>query len=166
MFSLAIIALRPKPGVTRENFDRLRTGMSEQEVESILGCPGEFFGCMTFCTYKSWDGQDCWIVVRFSQLIGVGAEEGSCSTPDGIQVAMREATWIDRECRWLAKITTMVRRRPIVPLSLMVWLVAVFSVAAIALRPKPSVTRDNCEPIGEQDRIITGAASQHRKTWL
>jgi hypothetical protein len=33
-------ALNPGPGVTLANFDRVREGMSKEEVEAILGPPG------------------------------------------------------------------------------------------------------------------------------
>ena len=36
----------PKPGVTRENFRRLHKGMTQEEVESILGGKGRIDGLM------------------------------------------------------------------------------------------------------------------------
>jgi hypothetical protein len=40
--TLAVLALLPsRPGVTQGNFDRIADGMSQDEVETIFGGPGE-----------------------------------------------------------------------------------------------------------------------------
>jgi hypothetical protein len=42
--AFVIPALRPlRPGVTKENFDRIQIGMTRDEVEAILGPPTDFF---------------------------------------------------------------------------------------------------------------------------
>jgi hypothetical protein len=42
--TLGVLALLPaRPGVTRENFDRIEIGMTRAEVEAILGPPTDFF---------------------------------------------------------------------------------------------------------------------------
>jgi len=43
--AFVIPALRPwRPGVTKENFDRIEIGMTRTEVEAILGSPGRAEG--------------------------------------------------------------------------------------------------------------------------
>lgn len=37
--ALGVLALLPRPGVTRENFDRIEVGMSRADVEAIFGGP-------------------------------------------------------------------------------------------------------------------------------
>jgi len=36
---VTLMLLPPKPGVTKENFDRIEIGMARAEVEAIFGCP-------------------------------------------------------------------------------------------------------------------------------
>jgi hypothetical protein len=55
----------PKPGVTAENFHRLRRGMSEQEVEAILGKPGEATVSFTFGPDTYWAGEHSQVDVWF-----------------------------------------------------------------------------------------------------
>jgi hypothetical protein len=61
-------ALFRKPGVTLANFRRLREGMSEQEVEAILGRPRDGYDRMTDNHFSSWTGKDGSIFLHFSDL--------------------------------------------------------------------------------------------------
>src|SRR5579864_6841898 len=64
--AVALVALRPEPGVTPENFRRLRIGMSEKEAEAILGGPGarQIYGVMR--PTKTWTGDGCVIWLAFN----------------------------------------------------------------------------------------------------
>jgi hypothetical protein len=43
LIAAAVFARKPRPDrVTRENLDRIETGMSRAEVEAILGAPGDY----------------------------------------------------------------------------------------------------------------------------
>jgi hypothetical protein len=60
----------PKPGVTRENFQRLHKGMADDAVQSILGAAGEYsVGLMKrnpwLAYVREWRGQEVAILVAF-----------------------------------------------------------------------------------------------------
>ncbi len=83
-----------KPGVTVENFRLLHKGMTEEEVESIMGGPGTDMMHVTLRHVTHWDGEDCTVGIWFSEIIfdsgPVGAEEGTLTTKDGLSEELRE----------------------------------------------------------------------------
>src|ERR1035438_7357980 len=63
--ALAVLALLPpRPGVTKENYDRIAIGMTYDEVEAILGPPGERTE-----GWVCWESEDpyIFIMVRFDE---------------------------------------------------------------------------------------------------
>ena len=64
------------PGVSSANFHLLRQGMSEQEVEAVLGQPGSFAYVMRHAHCKKWQGPECEITVVFGEIKGQGAIGG------------------------------------------------------------------------------------------
>jgi len=55
--AFVIPALRPpRPGVTKENFDRIEIGMTRAEVEAILGPPTEDFAGVVAFANNGFDG--------------------------------------------------------------------------------------------------------------
>lgn len=66
-----VLASIPRRGVTFRNFDRIHLGMSEAEVESILGNQNsrEFnyrsYGRPSSFQEKTWYGSECRIVLTF-----------------------------------------------------------------------------------------------------
>lgn len=77
----------PSPGVTQANFQRLHKGMSEKEVEWIMGCPGESFMKNSFSHYTCWTGPGCTVFIRFGDL---GAENGQIGINGGTEMELRE----------------------------------------------------------------------------
>src|SRR5262245_18822576 len=62
----------PEPGVTWDNFQRIQDGMSEQEVEAILGGPGKTQSgssedCPPQGTVKTWHGTIMEVFVVFDE---------------------------------------------------------------------------------------------------
>ena len=62
---LACCLLAACSKVNQENYAKLKAGMSKQEVESLLGAPGECAGAlgMTSCT---WGDQKAFISVQYA----------------------------------------------------------------------------------------------------
>jgi hypothetical protein len=52
---VAGFVLWPRPSATRENYDRIKAGMSRAEVEAIFGPPGDY---RTTITFHEMDRQD------------------------------------------------------------------------------------------------------------
>jgi hypothetical protein len=76
---LALPGLRllwPRPGVTPDNFKRLRQGMTREHVEAILGRPGREEGPDTV-----WEGDRCRVSVQFVDINYAWA--GQLETDDG-----------------------------------------------------------------------------------
>jgi hypothetical protein len=68
VFALAFLALAACTRISQENFSRIQTGMTEQEVSSILGSPSESSsGSMLGIsgTSSRWVSRDAEITVRF-----------------------------------------------------------------------------------------------------
>jgi outer membrane protein assembly factor BamE (lipoprotein component of BamABCDE complex) len=43
LFATVVLLLWPRPDlITRENIERIREGMSREEMEAILGAPGDY----------------------------------------------------------------------------------------------------------------------------
>ena len=58
--------------VTEENFLRLKVGMTEEQVETILGEPGEYECRFTDNYYKRWQGLGCIVIIRFHDEVMSG----------------------------------------------------------------------------------------------
>src|SRR5438270_507685 len=82
---LAVPALLPpKPGVTAENSRRLHSGMMKEEVDAILGGPGEaspFLNDMDRTRY--WEGEHCRVSISSGSLTALDARAGELRTDDG-----------------------------------------------------------------------------------
>jgi hypothetical protein len=96
-------ALWPGPGITRVNFGKIRAGMTERDVEDLLGCPagdyreGEVLGWRPAAggwqaeeiTYRrSWFGNDLFIHVQFDEsdrVVGAFAVETWSPNPPPVQ---------------------------------------------------------------------------------
>lgn len=94
---VAVPRLLPvKPGVTVESFRKLALGLTEEQVEDVLGAPAESstWVCLNFdeplaggdplppaqdITVKYWRGEHCSVTVSFSGR----AFEGELQTDDG-----------------------------------------------------------------------------------
>jgi hypothetical protein len=63
-------AMQPKPGVTLENFRQLNRGMSEEQVETILGSKGVFEAEVAGASLKSWRGPQGQVVLAFGGFYG------------------------------------------------------------------------------------------------
>jgi hypothetical protein len=48
--------LPPRPGVTKENFDRIEVGMARAEVEALFGAPA--IGWPQFGTGSEWENEE------------------------------------------------------------------------------------------------------------
>jgi hypothetical protein len=94
----------PQPGVTPENFRRLHKGMSQEEVEAILGSPGQDVGRMTLQKMKEWQAPDCFVYIVFSEIRGGGAEYGFVAADDRYRLELAEeppeAPFVKRFSRW------------------------------------------------------------------
>src|SRR5262245_31950831 len=80
ILSLVVFKLfhRPPPGITAENFRRLRAGMTEKQVEAILGSPGErWFFNMTFG--RRYSGEECQVTIELT----VESEDGEVTAASG-----------------------------------------------------------------------------------
>jgi hypothetical protein len=87
-------------GVTPDNFHRLRVGMTEREVEAILGKPGEPVLYTTFGPDTFWSGEHCRVNVWFGRG-GVACAE--LAGDDGLQEFLpdRDPSFWDHLRRWL-----------------------------------------------------------------
>jgi hypothetical protein len=90
----------PPPGVTPDNFRRLRQGMSIAEVEAALGEPEKRIE-MWALTTQVWKGEGCRISITF----GMDALFGELDTEDGQVVGLPPShpppsVW-ERLSRWL-----------------------------------------------------------------
>src|SRR5262245_29735657 len=93
----------PRPGVTVENFQRLRARMSEEQVERLLGGPGHVWGRVTLRHGTMWRSEECSIDIWFSEIVRIGADEGSCWTGPGepqFKLAPARDGFFDRWLRW------------------------------------------------------------------
>jgi hypothetical protein len=72
----ALRQLWPRPGVTPDNFLRLRKGMTRQHVAAILGSPGRPEKPDTV-----WEGDRCRVSVQFADVNS--ALDGRLETDDG-----------------------------------------------------------------------------------
>jgi hypothetical protein len=89
----------PSPGVTPENFKRLRVGMTEREAVAILGRPADScFVSRNGTWYWGWSGDEC-SVSLVAAAWGVGAsdtpeerflEGGTLTLNDGSSISLPE----------------------------------------------------------------------------
>ncbi len=89
---------RPAPGVTPENFQRLRLGMTESQVEAVLGSAGEDYPGAPAGPDRvlAWDGPGIEVVVYFTKG---RVSRGVLLRQDGTWVQTEDADnlpWIDR----------------------------------------------------------------------
>jgi hypothetical protein len=76
--------LPPKPGVTLENFRRLHRGMTKEEVDVLLGGPGEVTGFVNnMARTRYWYGDHCRVSIRSSSFVTLDAASGEIRTDDG-----------------------------------------------------------------------------------
>jgi hypothetical protein len=92
--------LPPRPGVTPENFHRLRLGMTEPEVEAILGEP-TVRGCET-----DWGDEHCYVRILFRDGPPQGPyllSEAQLETDNGRReyLPSRDPSFWDRVRPWL-----------------------------------------------------------------
>jgi hypothetical protein len=67
---VAVVAWPRGNRITRENFDRIKDGMSRAEVEAILGPPGDYSSGPV--AYSEADGINTRVVVDASSLAAIG----------------------------------------------------------------------------------------------
>jgi hypothetical protein len=83
----------PSPGVTLGNFNRLHKGMTEKEVEAIMG-PGEMRGTVSFSHFIIWSNSHSSVIISFSDIsidgINVRATKGDISIEGGGTLDLRE----------------------------------------------------------------------------
>src|SRR5262249_39113635 len=103
LFSLALVTLGGvlnraplAPGVTPENFRRLNTRMSRQDVEAILGPPTEPSGFWSGPPYGRWKGEHCSVAITF----GGSRCSGTLRTEDGQGQDLPEPAW-EQARRWM-----------------------------------------------------------------
>jgi hypothetical protein len=106
-FSLFLWLATPTPGVTWENFRRLRAGMSARDVERLLGQPLEVEEAGR-CTIRLWQGEKVKISLTFEEdVLGSGEAFPPQSPRYGLMIGpvehMRpaEESLLDRIRRWL-----------------------------------------------------------------
>ena len=91
-----------KPGISVNNFRRLTLGMTEAEVESILGRPGEFE--LRSPHWKQWNENGTFISVGFGNHDGsLNCATANVSVPGSGRslLVIPEESIIDRSRRWL-----------------------------------------------------------------
>jgi hypothetical protein len=105
LYFLSPLLNPPRPGVTQENFRRVHKGMSEEEVEAILGGPGEPAGFMMLTKSREWRGPDCVVSITFGLITGAGAIDGSLTTDDGLTLELTDeppdTPFVKRLVEWL-----------------------------------------------------------------
>jgi hypothetical protein len=88
-----------EPGVTIENSYRIRIGMSEDEVEVIMGCPGQpWKGQIPGTNYKCWGDGNCGNVVSFDDKGRVDSYLVMKNTSTHL-VEVNESVW-EKLCQW------------------------------------------------------------------
>jgi hypothetical protein len=103
-FVLFVWLTTPTPGVTWENFRRLRVGMSLEDVEQMLGRQEQSmewgFGAAT----RYWWGEDVVVDLTFDTdqrlLNGTASPRGSTLT-EWEQLPGTDGNFLDRVRRWL-----------------------------------------------------------------
>jgi hypothetical protein len=73
---VAVFRPPPKPGVTPENFRRLHKGMSQAEVEAILGESADVVTPTSKCTVHWWFRPEFAVCIHYSSTPGKGVEGG------------------------------------------------------------------------------------------
>jgi hypothetical protein len=77
-----LFLLRPEPGVTKENFHRLRLGQSESRVSAVLGSNDASLGPGRGTYTRIWWANDIRIVLRFTSPGGALEEGFFCTDAD------------------------------------------------------------------------------------
>jgi hypothetical protein len=90
----------PTPGVTPENFQRLRWGMGKSAVERLMGGPGDHRGGGHYC----WERPGCDIWVHFGdEDTALEEAELYLNGPNEISASLHEPSLLDvlrREFGW------------------------------------------------------------------
>jgi hypothetical protein len=110
---LAPRLLAPEPGVTAENFQRIRKGMTLEEVEAILGQPGSWgnqppsrFGADDGPVRKVWSNRrDTVIILAVPIQVGDGRRRVWSGTllniHDHTSAELTDPDWFGRLRDWL-----------------------------------------------------------------
>jgi hypothetical protein len=103
---------RKPPGVTPENFRRLHQGMTEKQVEAILGSPG--MGWVFNLSYgREYAGDGCDVRIEFGAMNDndekVTAQQGWMTTTDGsvLELAEKPISLFDRLRLWLGLLASL-----------------------------------------------------------
>jgi hypothetical protein len=91
----------PRSGVTEANFRRLHAGMSEAQVEAILGPTEVPVMCNTGDMTYAWQGEHCSACIAF---FASGSCDGTLRTDDGrvMTIPPEPAPFLDQLRRLLA----------------------------------------------------------------
>jgi hypothetical protein len=91
-----------RPGVTLENFRHLHRGMTEAEIETIFGRPGDKRTELGDCHFTYWKTEDCDVWICFWNQMGGRARGGTITNNDGSDEDMCEAeSPLDKLREWL-----------------------------------------------------------------
>jgi hypothetical protein len=106
--ALATVFLLPHPGsgITQANYERIREGMTAEEVRQVFDCPpgdyacpaeqhGHHFGAEPIYvpdadfSYLDWTGETCFIIIRFDAQGRVNGKRILPRNPAGAWVRLR-----------------------------------------------------------------------------
>jgi hypothetical protein len=93
---VALALLPTRPGVTKENFDRIEVGMTRAEVVRIFGCEANGEECSGHRIPFLWDNGDGQALVRFDENDRVTETAWWPGWPDERPLWER---WLDRLLR-------------------------------------------------------------------
>ncbi len=108
-FFLFLWLTSPTPGVTWDNFHRLRVDMSARDVEALLGKPNETFQAQANWTVKVWRKG---VIIQLS-FAGDRLDSGGCASPTHlhewgkvevsgqVEPLHKGESFLDRIRRWL-----------------------------------------------------------------
>jgi hypothetical protein len=114
-FVISLFVSAPDPGVTLENYRRLRVGMTEAQANAILGGPAEKFPIPLMgeelrpTIYKLWHKDGLYVILRFAVpeadgglLMGYLWQDAGNEDFTTLQESLSEGdSWIDRVRRLL-----------------------------------------------------------------
>jgi hypothetical protein len=106
---VAVVAMwPPAPGISVANFRRLHAGMTENEVQEILGARGDVDFRCTGNYWRHWSSTDGAISIRFNAILHGHRKqpdvmEGTMYMPDGRKLALRSDPSETRRwaCEWI-----------------------------------------------------------------
>ena len=104
-FALFVWLTSPTPGVSWDNFRRLRVGMPKKDVKVLLGEPNEVFGSGGW-TREEWQGKE--VVISLSFDLYQRLQSGDAFPPmpaqrygPAVEHLGHEESLLDRIRRWL-----------------------------------------------------------------